>query len=302
MKTRKNLTRLLALGLALALAGCSSAPSGTASGVQEDSGLPDSSQTSAQQGESPAGDLSGEVVVFAAASLTETLTELQGLFQEAYPEVEITFNFDSSGTLKTQIEEGASCDLFLSAGQKQMDQLDMEAGLSVNTDGLDFVDSATRIDLLENKVTLCVPEGNPRGIDSFDTLAQALSEGDILFCMGNSDVPVGQYTQSILEHYGLDEEALAQAGVLTYGTNVKEVTTQVKEGSVDAGVVYCTDAYSAGLTVVDTATEDMCGQVIYPAAVLKTAENPQAAQAFLDYLTGEEAMAVFEKVGFSPAP
>ena len=291
MKTRKNLTRLLALGLALALAGCSSAPSGTASG-----------QTSAQQGESPAGDLSGEVVVFAAASLTETLTELQGPFQEAYPEVELTFNFDSSGTLKTQIEEGASCDLFLSAGQKQMDQLDMEAGLSVNTDGLDFVDSATRIDLLENKVTLCVPEGNPRGIDSFDTLAQALSEGDILFCMGNSDVPVGQYTQSILEHYGLDEEALAQAGVLTYGTNVKEVTTQVKEGSVDAGVVYCTDAYSAGLTVVDTATEDMCGQVIYPAAVLKTAENPQAAQAFLDYLTGEEAMAVFEKVGFSPAP
>ena len=291
MKTRKNLTRLLALGLALALAGCSSAPSGTASG-----------QTSAQQGESPAGDLSGEVVVFAAASLTETLTELQGPFQEAYPEVELTFNFDSSGTLKTQIEEGASCDLFLSAGQKQMDQLDMEAGLSVNTDGLDFVDSATRINLLENKVTLCVPEGNPRGIDSFDTLAQALSEGDILFCMGNSDVPVGQYTQSILEHYGLDEEALAQAGVLTYGTNVKEVTTQVKEGSVDAGVVYCTDAYSAGLTVVDTATEDMCGQVIYPAAVLKTAENPQAAQAFLDYLTGEEAMAVFEKVGFSPAP
>ena len=144
---------------------------------------------SAQQGESPAGDLSGEVVVFAAASLTETLTELQGPFQEAYPEVELTFNFDSSGTLKTQIEEGASCDLFLSAGQKQMDQLDMEAGLSVNTDGLDFVDSATRIDLLENKVTLCVPEGNPRGIDSFDTLAQALSEGDILFCMGNSDVP-----------------------------------------------------------------------------------------------------------------
>ena len=291
MKTRKNLTRLLALGLALALAGCSSVPSGTASG-----------QTSTQQGESPAGDLSGEVVVFAAASLTETLTELQGLFQEAYPEVEITFNFDSSGTLKTQIEEGASCDLFLSAGQKQMDQLDMEADPSVNTGGLDFVDSATRIDLLENKVTLCVPEGNPRGIDSFDTLAQALSEGDILFCMGNSDVPVGQYTQSILEHYGLDAEALAQAGVLTYGTNVKEVTTQVKEGSVDAGVVYCTDAYSAGLTVVDTATEDMCGQVIYPAAVLKTAENPQAAQAFLDYLTGEEAMAVFAEVGFSPAP
>ena len=119
--------------------------------------------------------------------------------------------------------------------------------------------------------------------------------------MGNSDVPVGQYTQNILAYYGLDEEALANAGVITYGTNVKEVTTQVAQGSVDCGVVYCTDAFSAGLTVVDTATQEMCGQVIYPAAVLKVSRNPQQAQAFLDYLTTQEAMAVFEGVGFSPA-
>ena len=308
MKARNAITKLLALGLALALAGCSSAPAENTSSGQTDSAPASSavSQPSSQleDSESAAGEeaLTGEVVVFAAASLTETLTELQASFQEDHPEVEITFNFDSSGTLKTQIEEGAACDLFLSAGQKQMDQLDSEADPAVNTDGLDFVDSATRLDLLENKVTLCVPEDNPKGIDSFDSLAEALTGGDILFCMGNSDVPVGQYTQGILAYYGLDEEALAQAGTITYGTNVKEVTTQVKEGSVDAGVVYCTDAYSAGLTVVDTATEDMCGQVIYPAAVLKTAENPRAAQAFLDYLTGEEAMAVFAEVGFSPAP
>ena len=120
-------------------------------------------------------------------------------------------------------------------------------------------------------------------------------------CMGNSDVPVGQYTQKILAFYGLDEEALAKAGTITYGTNVKEVTTQVKEASVDCGVVYCTDAFSAGLTVVDSATKDMCGQVIYPAAVLNVSKNPEAAQAFLDYLTGPEATAVFESVGFSPA-
>ena len=307
MKARNALAKLLALGLALALAGCSSAPAETTSSSQAD-GAPASSAVSLassrpEDSESTTGEeLTGEVVVFAAASLTETLTELQASFQEDHPGVEITFNFDSSGTLKTQIEEGAACDLFLSAGQKQMDQLDSEADPAVNTDGLDFVDTATRLDLLENKVTLCVPEDNPKGIDSFDSLAEALTSGDILFCMGNSDVPVGQYTQGILAYYGLDEEALAQAGTITYGTNVKEVTTQVKEGSVDAGVVYCTDAYSAGLTVVDTATEDMCGQVIYPAAVLKNAENPQAAQAFLDYLTGEEAMAVFAEVGFSPAP
>ena len=121
-----------------------------------------------------------------------------------------------------------------------------------------------------------------------------------LLVMGNSDVPVGQYTQKILDYYGLEEEALAKAGLITYGSNVKEVTTQVKEGSVNAGVIYCTDAFSAGLTVVDNATAEMCGQVIYPAAVLKTSQHPNEAQAFLDYLSSPEAMAVFEAVGFSP--
>ncbi len=121
-----------------------------------------------------------------------------------------------------------------------------------------------------------------------------------LLVMGNSDVPVGQYTQKILDYYGLEEEALAGAGLITYGSNVKEVTTQVKEGSVNAGVIYCTDAFSAGLTVVDNATAEMCGQVIYPAAVLKTSQHPAQAQAFLDYLSSPEAMAVFEAVGFSP--
>ena len=118
--------------------------------------------------------------------------------------------------------------------------------------------------------------------------------------MGNSDVPVGQYTQKILAFYGLDEEALANAGKITYGTNVKEVTSQVKNsGVVDCGVVYGTDAFSAGLEVVDTATAEMCGQVIYPAAVLNISKAPEAAQAFLDYLKSDEAMAVFEAVGFS---
>ena len=85
----------------------------------------------------------------------------------------------------------------------------------------------------------------------------------------------------------------------TYGSNVKEVTTQISEGSVDAGVVYCTDAYSAGLTPVDEATKEMCGQVIYPAAVMKAAPSADAAKAFLDHLQTEEAMSVFEQVGFS---
>ena len=295
--------KLTALLLALIMAGSLTACGGAASSTPASSAA-DSTATepAAPEETAPAETgLSGEIIVFAAASMTKTLTELKDTFEAANPGVTVTCNFDSSGTLKTQIEEGADCDLFLSAGQKQMNQLDIEADAAVNTDGLDFVDGATRIDLLENKVTLCVPEGNPKGIDSFDALAEALKAGDVLLAMGNSDVPVGQYTQKILAYYELSEEELANAGCITYGTNVKEVTTQVSEGSVDCGVIYCTDAFSAGLTIVDYATPEMCGQIIYPAAVLKTAQNPDAAKAFLDYLTGPEATAVFENVGFSPA-
>ena len=241
-----------------------------------------------------------ELIVFAAASMTETLTQIAELYKAVAPNVALTFNFDSSGTLKTQIQEGADCDLFISAGQKQMNQLDITAKPEVNTDGLDFVLEGSRINLLENRVTLCVAEGNDKGIDSFETLAEKLKSGEVLMAMGNSDVPVGQYTQKILAYFNLDEEALAKAGAITYGTNVKEVTTQVKASSVDCGIVYCTDAYSAGLTPVAYATAEMCGQVIYPAAVLKVSKHPEAAQAFLDYLTTPEAMAVFEAVGFAP--
>jgi molybdate transport system substrate-binding protein len=233
--------------------------------------------------------------------MTETLTEIKALYEAAHPGVTITYNFDSSGTLKTQIQEGADCDIFISAAPKQMNALDVSCDAEKNPDGLDFVLQGSRINLLENKVALVVPEGNPKGVESFDQLVELLKAGDVLFGMGNSDVPVGQYTQKIFAFYELVEEDLAKAGLITYGTNVKEVTTQVKEGSVDCGVVYATDAFSAGLTIVDTATKDMCGQVIYPAAVLNVSKNPEAAQAFLDYLTAPEATAVFESVGFSPA-
>ena len=293
---KKILALLLAASMLFALAACGFTPA-----APETSEAP-AEPPAAEVEETPAAEPveEAEIIVFAAASMTETLTEIKGLYETANPGVTITYNFDSSGTLKTQIQEGAACDLFISAGQKQMNQLDITADASVNTEGLDFVLAESRINLLENKVALVVPEGNPAGIESFDGLAAALADGTVFMAMGNSDVPVGQYTQKILAFYGLSEEALASAGALTYGTNVKEVTTQVIEASVDCGVVYCTDAFSAGLEVVDTATDEMCGQVIYPAAVLNVSANQAAAQAFLDYLTSDEAMAIFESVGFSP--
>ena len=275
MRLRKPLALLLALGMIFALAACGSAKP----------------QQAAEK---------TDLIVFAAASMTETLTELKAVYEADHPEINIVYNFDSSGTLKTQIQEGADCDLFISAGQKQMNQLDITAKPEVNTEGLDFVLEGSRLNLLENKVVLVVPEGNPKGVERFDQLAQLLKDGSLLMAMGGADVPVGQYTQKILAFYELNEEELANAGLISYGSNVKEVTTQVKEASVDCGVVYCTDAFSAGLTVADSATAEMCGQVIYPAAVLKTAQHAEAAQAFLDFLKTDAAMAVFEKVGFSP--
>lgn len=237
-----------------------------------------------------------ELIVFAAASMTETLTEIADMYKEVAPEVTLTYNFDSSGTLKTQIQEGADCDLFISAAQKQMNQLDITADPSVNEEGLDFVLEGSRLDLVENKVVLVVPEGNPAGIESFDDL---VTDKLSLLCLGNEDVPVGAYSDEILENLGIDKAQLEADGKVTYGSNVKEVTSQVSEAAVDAGIIYATDAFSAGLTVVDEATSDMCKQVIYPAAVLNVSANPEAAKAFLDYLQTDECAAVFEEVGFT---
>ena len=243
-----------------------------------------------------------ELIVFAAASMTETLTQLKDVYEAEHPNVTIVYNFDSSGTLKTQIESGAECDVFISAAPKQMNQLDIAAKPEANSAGLDFVLQGTRIDLLENKVALAVPEGNPKGIESYDALVEGLKAGTVLLAMGNSDVPVGQYTQKIFAYFGLDEAELASKGVITYGSNVKEVTTQVSEAAVDCGIIYGTDAYSAKLQVVDTATAEMCGQVIYPAAVLNITKNEEIARDYLAFLTSEAASAVFEAVGFTPIP
>ena len=279
---KKLLSLLLALALVFSLAACSSKTDDiTADDTQGDANAE-----------------SVDLVVFAAASMTETLTQIAEMYKEVAPNVNITYNFDSSGKLLTQISEGADCDLFISAAPKQMNAMDgsLIGDTEKNPNGLDLIVTDSRVDLLENKVTLAVSKGNPKGIESFDQLAQLLKNGDVLLAIGNSDVPVGQYTQKIFAYYGLDESAMTDC--LTYGNNVKEVTTQVSEAAADCGIIYATDAFSAGLEVVDSATAEMCGQVIYPAAVLK-GEKEEAARAFLAYLETDAAMTVFERVGFS---
>lgn len=250
---KKFISLLLALVMALSLVAC---------GRKNNT---DDTQTPAE---------TVELTVFAAASLTESLTAIGEKYMAENENVKISFNFDSSGKLYTQITEGAVCDLFISAAPKQMNQLDgtLKDDAEKNPDGLDLLVAGSRIDLLKN--------------------------GDVMLAIGNSDVPVGQYTQKIFKFYDIDENAIAAK--LTYDSNVKEVTTAVSEGTVDCGIIYASDAYSAGLTVAATATAEMCGQVIYPAAVLNTSEHQDAAAAFLTYLQGAEASAEFEAVLFTP--
>lgn len=284
---KRFFTLMAGTAVIAAMAAC-----GTGTSADQTSGQ-DTSQTSSaavSEGEPV------ELTVFAAASMTETMEEIADLYAQVAPNVTIIYTFDSSGTLATQIEEGADCDLFISAAPKQMNQIDINGGED-NTDGLDFVLEDTRIDLLENKVVLVTADNSDSGITSFEDLTTDKLE---MLCIGNEDVPVGDYSLKILDYLGTSAQELESQGKLTYGSNVKEVTTQVSEGVVDCGIIYATDAFSAGLTPVDEATAEMCGQVIYPAAVMKNSENIEAAKAFLEYLQGDEASAVFESVGFTP--
>ena len=275
MKRRALILGSLALSASLLLSACG----GSAASSQAASASSEAAASSEASGESV------QLTVFAAASLTETLNEISEQYKTVAPNVELIFNFDSSGTLKTQIQEGADCDLFLSAAQKQMNALEEE----------NLINTGTRVDLLENKVVLAVPEGNPADIQSFEDIGTDKCK---LVALGNDDVPVGSYSIEILTNLGILDE-LESSNKITYGSNVKEVTTQVKEASADCGIVYATDAYSAGLETVDEATADECRQVIYPAALTASTAHAEEAQAFLDYLTTDDAAAIFESVGFA---
>ena len=281
--------KLFALGLSGALVLGLAACGNNTDPDSSNSGAPETTPAQAEQ---------VDVVVFAAASMEATLTEIAEQYKEVAPNVNLIFTFDSSGTLRDQILEGAACDLFISAGQGQMNALDVADTTGTNKDGNDYVDSDSRINLVENKVVLAVPDDNPAGIESFEDLATKAN----LICLGNGDVPVGEYSLQILDSLGIDYDQLVADGKVTLASNVSEVANQVKEGVVDCGIIYATDAFTYELTKVAEATPELCGQVIYPAAVMKsgTEAGHDAAEAFLNYLaTNADAAAVLENVGFT---
>lgn len=283
MRFRRSLLALLA-GSVLLLAACSgggggSDSSGGGGGGSEGGGSEDPSTTTTLPYQDP--PLEGEITVAAAASLTESFTEIGELFEEEYPGVEITFTFDSSGSLSQQILEGAPVDAFASADQASMQKL-VEAGV-VPTETLIFT---------RNQLAIVTKPGNPEGIGSLADLADA---GVISLCA--AEAPCGAYAAQALGNAG----ASIPEGSVTRGQNAKATLTAVSEGDAVAGIVYATDAEAAGdaVDVVDI-PEDQNVIAIYPANITNDSTNPLLARSFVSWLIGDEAQAVFKEQGFLP--
>ncbi|MDR1538923.1 MAG: molybdate ABC transporter substrate-binding protein [Clostridiales bacterium] len=224
-----------------------------------------------------------ELSIFAAASLTEAFTQLEAIYKDKHPEVLLSFNFDSSGKLQTQIEEGAEADVFVSAALKQMDAL-MDGG---------YLEEGSRENVLLNDVVLIAAADSDSEAESFEDCA---TDKVSLIALGNSDVPVGQYAEEIFVNLGIWEAVSAKASL---GSNVKEVLSQVESGSVDVGVVYSTDAATSSLVkVICPAPEGSHQEAAYPAAVIKGSPNSKAAGDFIEFFRSPEAIVVFEEIGF----
>ena len=234
-------------------------------------------------------DLKGEVNTFIAASLSNAMEEIQKDFNETYPDVEILYNADSSGTLQTQIEEGARCDIFFSAADKQMDALVDE----------DLAKKDTVEDILENKVVLIKPKDGETKVTGFEKITDAAN-----IALAGDSVPVGQYAREIFDNLGITDEVNKME--INEGKNVSEVLAAVSEGSNEIGIVYATDAASVAdkVDVIAEAPADaLKTPVLYPVGLIEDKEASEddtaAAEAFLEYIKSDDAMKVFEKYGFT---
>lgn len=237
---------------------------------------------SEKSGEKENAEEPGQIMVSAAASLTDVLNELAEKYRAEHPEIEISFTFGGSGALQTQIEEGAPVDLFFSAAEENMDELE-EKGL---------IDAGTRQDLLKNEIVLIAPQGGTEVTD-FESLPGSAEQ----IALGETEsVPAGKYAEQIFEQIGNWDEVKEHA---VFAGNVREVLTWVENGEADCGVVYATDAAAGeNIRIVCKAPEGG-PEVLYPAAVIKDCQNPEEAGDFLEFLSGEEAQQSFEAWGFT---
>lgn len=293
---KKILAAMIAGAMILSMAGCSgSSDSGSDdAGTSEDTSSGDSStDTEAEE---------TEIQVFIAASLNTVMTELADMYNEDHPEVKITYNADSSGTLLTQIEEGYECDIFFSAAQKQMDDLEAD-GLMVE---------GTRADVVNNQVVVITLKDSGTKVTGLENLDEAES-----IALAGGSVPVGKYTRQALINLGIlpetdapeeittEEISEALGGVeISEQDNVSKVLTAVAEGSCEVGTTYYSDTYGYedDLDILQTVSYDLTGDVIYPVArvVNEEADDAQtaAAEDFLEFILSDEAKAVFESYYF----
>lgn len=232
-----------------------------------------------------------EIHVFIAASLSNAMEEIKMDYEHKNPDVEILYNADSSGTLQKQIKEGAPCDIFFSAAEKQMHEL-CEDG---------YVKEKTVTDLLENKVVLIKPAGKKTEVTGFDNITKASS-----LALAGADVPVGQYAREIFTNMGILDQVMNME--INEGNNVTAVLAAVSEAANEVGVVYATDAVSAGdsVEVIAEAPETyLKTPVRYPVGMVyrkqESKTQTEAAKDFFEYLQGAEAADVFESYGFTMA-
>lgn len=289
---KKTVVIILAVCMAFALIGCgapntaaSSAASAASSAAASTSTAPAASVSASASASTASGQV--ELTIAAAASLTDVSKDITEAYKKAAPNVKLTFTYGASGSLQTQIEQGAPADIFMSAAQKQMDALAKESLL---------LDSS-RINLLENKVVLIVPKNSALGIKSFDDLAKdtvkTVAIGD------PASVPAGQYGEQVLTYLKIKDKVEAKANL---GTDVRQVLTWVEGGNADAGIVYSTDAATTDkVTVVCEAPADSVQKIIYPVSIIKASKNVDAAQAFMSFLKTDTCKALFEKYGFKMA-
>lgn len=287
---KKLIAAMLAGVMVLSMAGCA----GSSDSGSDDTGT--SEDTSSGNGTDT------EIQVFIAASLNTVMAELADMYNEEHPEVKITYNADSSGTLLTQIEEGYECDIFFSAAQKQMDDLESD-GLMVE---------GTRADVVNNQVVVVSLKDSETKVTGLENLNEAES-----IALAGGSVPVGRYTRQALINLGILPETDDPASITTEEVsevlggveiseqdNVSKVLTAVAEGSCEVGTTYYSDTYGYEdqLDVLQTVSYDLTGDVIYPIArvINEEADDAQtaAAQDFLEFILSDEAKAVFESYYF----